>query len=186
MHPFIRSYQPANLSEILGQENAVKELKAIGKRPLLLYGPSGCGKTCSAHALANEKQWEIIEINASDARSRDAIEARIGPALHQQSLFAKQKIVLIDEVDSLSGNKDRGGVSAIVQVMKESPFPIILTANNPWDPKYGSLRSKCRLVEFGELDHESILSILKKICEKEGIRYDKSSLSGIAHRAGGD
>ena len=186
MNPFIRSYQPSSLAEVLGQEKAVKELRAIGKQPLLLYGPSGCGKTCSVYALGNEKGWEVIEINASDVRSKAAIEERIGPALHQQSLFATQKIVIIDEVDSLSGNKDRGGVSAIVQVMKGSPFPVILTANNPWDPKYSSLRSKCRLVEFNELSHEAILVILRRICEKEAIVYDESSLSSIAHRSGGD
>lgn len=83
------------------------------KKALLLYGPPGTGKTAAVSALARQQGHELIEINASDFRNKDQINTKIGNALGQQSLFATSKLILIDELDGLAGNEDRGGASAL-------------------------------------------------------------------------
>ena len=62
-------------------------------------------------------------------------------ASKQRSLFASSKIILVDEVDGLSGDSDRGGLQEIERTIEETSFPIILTASNPWDYKFNSLRN---------------------------------------------
>ncbi len=191
MIPWTKKYQPENSSDIEDQDTSdlkkfIENYKKQKKKAAIIYGPSGNGKTSSVYALANELDLEVIEVNASDFRNQDKINSSVGQAATQMSLFSKGKIILVDEIDGLSGTKDRGGVPAIIKIIAKSAFPIILTSNNPYDQKFSSLRKKCELIQFKELPYTSVLKVLKKICEKETIKFDEIALKSLARRCGGD
>lgn len=193
MHPFTFKYQPKTSKEIIGQNEAIKKLKDFvvnfkkqKKNAALLYGPSGTGKTISAYVIAKELNLEILEVNASDVRNADQINSLLGSAIGQMSLFSKGKLILVDEIDGLSGTKDRGGLQAITKLIEKSSFPIVLTATNPWDYKFSNLKRRAEMIEFIPLDYLSIFEILKNICSKEKIRYEEEILKGLARRAGND
>ena len=46
-------------------------------RACLLSGPPGIGKTSAAHLVAKTCGYEVLEFNASDARSKLQIDAKI-------------------------------------------------------------------------------------------------------------
>ena len=193
MQPLIRKYIPKTEKDIIGQEENLKQLKNFilnfknqKKNSALIYGPSGTGKTCSVYAIANEIGFEVIEVNASDFRNAEQINQKVGNAIKQQSLFAKGKVILVDEIDGLSGREDRGGIQAITKLIQDSAYPIILTATNPFDNKFSSLRSKSNMIEFKALDYMSVFNILKKICENEKIKHEDVVLKALSRRAGGD
>lgn len=193
MIPFTKKYEPKSLKDINGQDKAIKELKDLidnfkkqKKKAIWVYGPSGCGKTSIAHALANEFNYEIIEVNASDFRNEEQISQKVGSAVFQQSLFSKGKIILVDEVDGLSGKEDRGGIQELIRLTEKTQFPIILTATNPWDFKFNTLRNRCNLIELELLGYTDIAEVLKDICTKEKIKYESDVLKSLARRAGGD
>ena len=192
MGALINDHKPKKLSEVQGQDSALAELKKYvehyrpGSKALLLYGPSGNGKTCAVHALANELGREIVEVNASDVRNKESIHALLGSAIKQHSLFFKGKIILVDEIDGVSGQEDRGGVSAIAELIQESGFPIVMTANDPFDKKFAPIRKKAELLEFHALNYLSIYNVLKSIAKKEKIEYDDEALKCLARSVGGD
>jgi len=193
MLPFIKKYQPKTLSDIKGQDAAINQLKYFisnfkkqNKKACLIYGPSGCGKTSSIYVLGKEFNYEVYEINASDVRNKEQIDEKVGSAVYQKSLFSQGKIILIDEVDGLSGTKDRGGLPAIIKILQETAFPIILTIQNPWDNKFSSLRSKTQMTEFQPLTYLAIYEVLKDICKKENIVFQEDVLKSLARRSGND
>ncbi len=156
------------------------------KKALLLHGPTGTGKTAAVNALARKLGLELIEVNASDYRNADEINAKIGNALKQQSLFAQSKLILVDEIDGIAGNEDRGGVSALAELIAQSKYPIILVANDPWDSKFNTLRTKSALVEFPALTTTAMVPILQKILTAEKMAADDMVLKTLARRSGGD
>ncbi len=156
------------------------------KRALLLHGPTGTGKTSAVHAIAKEMNLELIEVNASDYRTASEINTKIGNALKQQSLFGQGKIVLVDEIDGIAGNEDRGGISALAELIQQSKFPIILTANDPWDSKFNTLRTKSTLVEFPSLSMAAMVPALQRILDAENIKADDVLVKALARRSGGD
>ncbi|MBW2983488.1 replication factor C large subunit [Candidatus Woesearchaeota archaeon] len=193
MQSFIHKYQPKSSKEVVGQASAIVQLKEFflnfkkqKKRAVLVYGPSGVGKTCSIYAIANDLSLEVLEVNASDFRTAEQINTKVGAAALQQSLFSKGKVILVDEIDGLAGNKDRGGIQAIIKLMQKSAFPMVLTATNPFDNKFGSVRSKSTLVEFKPIEPADAAEVLKRICKKEKIKYDETTLKSLARRTGGD
>ncbi len=191
--PWIRKYQPKTVKEVIARETSLGKLKDFvlhydkqKKKAAIIYGGSGSGKTCSVYALANDLNYEILEINASDFRNKEAIEHLIGGATKQRSLFSVSKIILVDEIDGLSGTKDRGGITALIGVIKESKFPVICTATDPYDEKLNPLRKECELIEYQTLAYTSIFNCLKAICEKEDVQFDETLLKSLARKADGD
>jgi replication factor C large subunit len=179
------------MEEVVGQEKAKQEfLKWIKSwkpksKAALFYGPTGVGKTSMVHAYAKENGLEVIELNASDYRTAQQIKEVIGNSLKQKSLFGKGKIFLIDEIDGLTAD-DKGGASEVLKLMKESSYPIIFTANNPWDKKISAIKENCVLIEFSSVGYWDVLKVLKKTCENEGIKHDEEVLKYIAKIASGD
>ena len=191
---FTHKYKPKTTKEIIGQDKALNELKEKVssyssrkiRKALLIYGPSGVGKTSTIHALANELDLEIIEVNASDVRNTEGLETKVLPAIKQMSLFGKGKIILIDEIDGLSGTNDRGGVSTIVKLIDQSPYPIILTANDPWEQKFNDIRKNSIMIEYKAISSLEQAAYLKKICQIEGIKIDEDALNHLTRVSQGD
>ncbi len=191
--PWTWKYQPKALAEVQGQAAPLAALKMYlssfsPRRPkgALLYGPPGCGKTCSVHALAAELGLEVVEVNASDTRNKASLEDVLGKAIQQRSLFSQGKIVLVDEIDGLSGQNDRGGAMAIADIISKSAFPVVLTANDPWDKKFSSLRRKAALIRFNTPDYRSIAAVLSRIAGQENIGGGPALIERLSRRAGGD
>ncbi len=192
--PWAEKYRPKSTKEVVGQNLAVekaldfvKNFRKEKTKALLLYGPPGNGKTSIVQAIANELNYELIEMNTSDFRTADSIKEKIGHAVTQQSLlFKKGKLILIDEIDGIYGNADRGGLPAIYKVLEESNYPIILTANDPWKSSLKTLRQKCALVQMKRVDIRSEVNKLDEIAKKEGIEVEEDVIHEIARLSQGD
>src|SRR3989344_2957987 len=183
MTPWTQKYSPSKLSEIAGQPLAVsatrqfvQNFSAARKKAILLYGQSGVGKTCLVKALAEELNCELVEMNASQFRDAGSVKQILGPATKQASLFGSRKIILVDDVDSMSGQKDRGGPSEIAEVIAETKFPIILTATDPYEDKLKALRQIVNLVELKQIEQNVIEARLKEICAIENIKCDEIAI----------
>ncbi|MDD5650876.1 MAG: replication factor C large subunit [Candidatus Nanoarchaeia archaeon] len=182
----VDKYKPKSVKEILGHDLAIAQIKENLKKPILLHGSPGTGKTSVVHALASDLSYEIIEVNASDFRTKDDIDNIVGNSIKQQSLFKKGKIILVDELDGISGREDRGGLQALLILIQESKFPIIMVANDPWDSKFSSLRQKSKIIEFKKLNYLTIYNILTSICKKENIKINDKELRDLAIKSNGD
>lgn len=188
---FADKYKPKSARDIVGQEECVRQVGAWlgawkpGAKALFLYGPSGTGKTSLVEAIAAEKKLELIELNASDYRTAEQIEGVIGQASKQQSLFGRGKLMLIDEVDGITGD-DRGAVASITKIIKESRFPVILTANDAWDIRLRNLHAVAELVKFKKVAWNSISKRLGEIALNEKIKIAPEILKEISIKSSGD
>ena len=190
MSSLAEKYRPKKYAEMLGQEKAVIELKIFlkefpKKKALLLYGPPGTGKTTLALVAALENEAEIFELNSSDLRNRAKLEEILKPASVQTSLFKKNKILLVDEVDGVTGT-DIGGIPELIRIIEKSSHPVIITGNDVWQTKLAPLRPLCKMVEMKSLTTDTIANHLKKIADKENIAENLHFLRQVALKSQGD
>ncbi|WP_254536235.1 replication factor C large subunit [Halomarina litorea] len=192
MADWTETYRPSTLAEVRGNDKARDALREWAEtwddhgEAVILHGSPGVGKTSAAHALANDMGWPTIELNASDQRTKDAIEKYAGGAAMNQSLSgAGRQLVIMDEADNVHGNADRGGARAITRLVKEARQPVVLIANEFYEMSNG-LRNACRDIEFRDVSARSIVPVLRDICRKEGIEYESEALEAIAEQNSGD
>lgn len=187
-------YRPESLSDVRGNRSAIRDLKEWAdtweshRQAVILYGRPGIGKTTAAHALARDKSWQSIEMNASEQRTKDVVNKIAGGAANMGTLqggVSGKRLVILDEADSLHGNVDRGGTGAMTSVVKEAEQPVVLIANDFYEMSNG-IRNACEDIEFDLVDSRKIAQFLRDICDDQGIPYTTDALQHIAERSDGD
>ncbi len=193
--PWTVRHRPKTTAEIAGNKLAIEKLiewldSWSKKRPVkagaLLYGPPGVGKTVVSEAVAHDRGWDLVEINASDQRTGEMLSKTAGMASTQATLGGRGRLVLLDEVDGINLRQDHGAITTILGVIRESKFPIVLTANDPWDPKIRPLREACLQIELKRLGLREGLPLLKSVLLKEGVTADEEALRVLLQKNNGD
>ena len=192
---WVEKYAPKSLGEVVGNAKikaqievwANKWAQGIPQKPLLLMGPPGVGKTTMAHLVGKEYFSETIELNASDKRSYDIIKNTVGESSKTRSLFHDgYKLIIMDEVDGISGRDDSGGVRAINETIKDAKNPLIMMANDPYSKRITSIKNKCQQIKFTKIHTNTINAQLKRICSQENIEYDPETLKELSKQSNGD
>jgi replication factor C large subunit len=184
----------ASLNEIVGNDHAVSELRKFAsdieagakRRPMLIYGPSGTGKTASAHALAAEFKWNIVELSASDYRDKETIEKVLVAPSNSRTLFGRRNVIILDEIDELAPRFDKGANAAITKLIHESKSPMLLIANDKWDRNISFLRGLVDDVRFAKVPDDVLRVSLSGLSDREKLGLTKNVIDAIVKRSSGD
>ena len=102
------------------------------RKILMLTGPPGLGKTTLAHVCARQAGYEIVEINASDERSRDVVKGRIRDSVGTENVkgintkdaggsttrkTGRPVCVIVDEVDGVVSGSSGGGEGGFIKAL---------------------------------------------------------------------
>ncbi len=127
-------------------------------------------------------------MNASDQRTLAEVKRVAGAAASAGTLFGgpgSKRLVVLDEADNIHGNADRGGYSAIKELVAETRNPLVLIANDkdaiPWE-----VRAASQMVAFNKLPQEATIKELERILRAEKIEFETIAVNVIAETARGD
>jgi len=206
-----RKWRPASWGEVVGQEHIVQTLQNAveGDRVAHAYlfaGPRGTGKTTCARLLAkavncldekpgnrpcnqcknciavNEGRFmDLIEIDAASNTSVDDVRD-----LRDKITFSpsqgKFKIYIIDEVHMLSTS----AFNALLKTLEEPPPHVIfILATTEIHKIPATVISRCQRYEFRRIPIQMIISLLRNLCNQEGIEIQDETLSMIARQSTG-
>ncbi len=186
-------YRPSDFSDIKGQKEIVKRVKAFVDQQnlphLLFAGPAGVGKSTLAIIIAKKlfgAQWRqnFLELNASDTRGIDTIRLNVKDFARTRAIGdAPFKIIFLDEADALT----REAQQALRRTMENftQTCRFILSCNYSSkiiDP----IQSRCVIFRFKQLDKKDIIGIIDKIAQSEKLKIDEKAKDALYEISEGD
>ncbi|XP_071073115.1 replication factor C subunit 1 isoform X8 [Dasypus novemcinctus] len=156
----------------------------------LLSGPPGVGKTTTASLVCQELGYSYVELNASDTRSKNSLKEIVAESLNNTSikgfysngaahLVSTKHALIMDEVDGMAGNEDRGGIQELIILIKHTKIPIICMCNDRNHPKIRSLVHYCFDLRFQRPRVEQIKGAMMSIAFKEGLKIPPPAMNEI-------
>jgi DNA polymerase-3 subunit gamma/tau len=207
-----RTYRPASLSEVVGQEHVTGPLTRALQNNLthhayLFAGPRGCGKTSTARIMARSLNCEqgptptpcgvcqsCLDLAPNGAGSIDVIEldaASHGGVedtrdLRERAMFApassRYKVYIIDEAHMVTS----AGFNALLKLVEEPPPHVrFIFATTEVDKVLPTIRSRTHNYTFRLVSARELQIHLASICEQEGVSADAAALALIAKAGAG-
>lgn len=136
-----------------------------------------------------------MEFNASDTRSKRLLKEEVAQLLSSTTLanfatkgarVSSKRVLLMDEVDGMAGNEDRGGMQELIALIKSTHVPIICMCNDRNHPKIRSLVNYCYDLRFSKPRLEQIKGAMMSVCFKEGVKIPPDALTQIINGTGMD
>ncbi|XP_030643880.1 replication factor C subunit 1 isoform X2 [Chanos chanos] len=174
---------PARFGKFGGKDDGA------GFKAALLSGPPGVGKTTTAALVCEELGYSYVEMNASCTRSKNSLKEVIAESLNNTSIkdfytgasqtVSTKHVLIMDEVDGMAGNEDRGGIQEMIGLIKQSKIPIVCMCNDRNHQKIRSLANYCFDLRFQRPRVEQIKGAMMSIAFKEGLKIPPPALNEV-------
>ena len=200
-----RKYRPNTFEGLIGQEHVVKTLvnqitsgrlghaylftgtrgtgktsaaKIFAKAINCLDNKNGspCGECASCRAIADPSNIDIIEIDAASNNGVNEIR-ELRENVQFPPVSCRYKVYIVDEVHMLTGP----AFNALLKTLEEPPkHAVFILATTEVHKIPATILSRCMRFDFKLISDQQIASLIEKIYDEHGKKYQKEAVMAIA------
>ena len=203
-------YRPMTFEDVVGQEHVVRTLRhaieadrvanaylfigsrGIGKttlsrifaKALNCTSPKGvepCGECVNCREIAAGRSLDVVELDAASHNKVEDVKP-IVETIGFKPANSKYRIYIVDECHMLS----TAAWNALLKTLEEPPpFVRFIFATTEGEKVLPTIVSRCQRFDLRRIQTHDIVSRLKYICGKEGVKAEDDALLAIARGAEG-
>ncbi|ODM87148.1 Replication factor C subunit 1 [Orchesella cincta] len=143
----------------------------------LLSGPPGIGKTLIAQLAVHEVGFDALELNASNQRNKKELHETLQTHCHRK--LTRKHVLIMDEVEGMFSNEDRGGLQELVELIKTSRVPLICICNERFHSKIRTLATYCFDLRFYKPSLQQLKGLVSKVCFAENIHIPQERVQQL-------
>lgn len=188
---WVEKHRPTKVADMVGNEDTRARFVSWlsgweqGTKPALLAGPPGTGKTTLVHAAAADLGYFVMELNASDLRTKEALQGRLN-ALSSVSLFEERRLLFLDEVDGLFGRADFGGLEYVVDTLGDLTLPVAMAANYEDSEQVRKLSKVSTVMKMRKVSERLLEIYVRDILAREKASLSEEAVIEAVTSARGD
>ena len=173
---FEREYIENEITDILRDFDKIPQTNM--KKGIYIYGTPGSGKTYFVTTLLKKLGYDVITYDAGDVRNKSLFQNIDSNHISNHNVLdlmcrRKKKIAIImDEIDGMN-NGDKGGIDALIKLIRQKKTkkqktenttlnPIICIGNHESDKKIRELMKACHTFELKTPTTKQIHHILQE------------------------
>lgn len=184
-----KKYRPTDLSEVVGQPDAVRVLTDMVKRrdvphTILFSGPSGVGKTTIARILKEDigcGDQDFKEINAADTRGIDDVR-NIREFMGLAPMSGRCRVYLVDECHNLTKDAQTAALKMLEDTPRHVYFMLATTEPGKLLP---TIRTRSTHLELKPVGVADMQTLVKRVAKAENFVMSDGLLDKIVEVAEG-
>ncbi len=206
-----RQYRPQTFDDVIGQDVAVRTLRnAIQTdrvaHAYLFTGTRGTGKTTTAKllakamncvngptvdpcgeceecvAIAEGRSVNVLEIDAASNTGVDDVREKIIATIGFQPSGGTRRVYILDEAHMLSVS----AFNALLKTIEEPPPHVLFVFCTTETHKMpATVRDRCQRLVMKSPGTDTLVQVLRRVCDAEGFTADEPALRAVARAAAG-
>lgn len=172
-------FAPTNLEEMVLTSDIKDQFRRMldskTRFSCLLAGRPGIGKTTLANIIVKELGASVLFVPCGIEGTVATAQGKIKSFCESLSIEGRQKVVLLDELDSASGTQDNSMQKVLRNIISESPDTMFIATCNYVEKVIEPIRSRLGIVNL-KFSARDLMTRLADILKAKDIGYDSDSL----------
>jgi DNA polymerase III delta prime subunit len=182
---WVEKYEPKTINDMVLTPQLKEYFNSIVKSKVrfnvLFSGAAGIGKTTLAKILANELDADILFIPCAERGGVSTAQNEIKSFCDSMAIGERQKIVILDELDSASGTQDNSFQKVLRNVISSSMDTMFFGTCNYLEKVISPIKSRLGPVNLS-FTLKDLIQRLTYILKAENISFTAASLKSFAEK----
>jgi replication factor C subunit 1 len=186
-------YRPKKIENFIGNKEVIQpfikwllewEYNDNKNKCALVSGITGIGKSLLVELILKKHDYNIINLDIDEGRSKEYINSYIKPLTKTKKSFDGQENALV--VSDIDSGGDYGFISCLIECIKETKIPIICICDDRYSQSIKPILNYCFDIKMTKPKYDDVYRLVYDVVINEKIKIKQLQIKQLYEQSNGD